>query len=304
MAPSPSAPPSRPRSSPRRSAAATWASPLAALSPAAVATAIGLWGDSGQQGTYLPELTGDDVPAAALAIQEPRALFDPFELKTTATRTGDGFKLDGEKSLVARGADSELFVVARRSTTAPRSSSSRPKTKGVLVEPQPAMGLRAAATANLKLDGVRLPAEALLGEGDPDVYADCIRLGPHRLVGAGGRHRAGGRRLRHPLRERADRLRRADLSPPGGRLQGRRHRHRARGHAPGDASRGQPRRPGSRLRPRVQRSPAASSPRRACRSARTAFSSWAATATSRNTRSSAGTATCEQPAWSKEVYLV
>ena len=39
---------------------------LAALSPAAVGTAIGLWGDSGQQGTYLPELTGENVPAAAL----------------------------------------------------------------------------------------------------------------------------------------------------------------------------------------------------------------------------------------------
>ncbi len=51
------------------------------------------------------------------------------------------------------------------------------KSKGVLVEAQPAMGLRAAETANLKLSGVELPAEALLGEGSPDVYADCIRLG-------------------------------------------------------------------------------------------------------------------------------
>ena len=84
---------------------------VAALSPSAVATAIGLWGDSGQQGTYLPEFVGDNVPAAALAIQEPTALFDPFELKTTATKTADGFMLDGVKSLVARGADAELFVV-------------------------------------------------------------------------------------------------------------------------------------------------------------------------------------------------
>ena len=39
------------------------------------------------------------------------------------------------------------------------------------------MGIRAAATANLKLDGVEVPAESLLGDGNPDVYADCIRLG-------------------------------------------------------------------------------------------------------------------------------
>ena len=150
---------------------------LAALSPAAVATAIGLWGDSGQQGTYLPELTGDDVPAGALAIHEPHALFDPFELKTTATRTDAGFTLEGEKSLVARGADSELFVIGASLDDRPALFIVEAATQGVLVEPQPAMGLRPAATANLKLAGVHVPAEALLGEGDPDVYADCIRLG-------------------------------------------------------------------------------------------------------------------------------
>lgn len=150
---------------------------LAALSPAAVATAIGLWGDSGQQGTYLPELVGENVPVAALAIQEPGAIFDPFEPKTTATRSSGGFKLDGEKSLVARGADSELFVVGADLDDRPALFIVEAATAGVLVEPQPAMGVRAAATANLKLSGVELPAEALLGEGDPNVYADCIRLG-------------------------------------------------------------------------------------------------------------------------------
>jgi len=150
---------------------------VAALSPAAVATAIGLWGDSGQQGTYLPDLVGDDIPAAALAIQEPSALFDPFELKTTAAKTGDGYRLQGEKSLVARGPDSELFIVGATLDDRPALFIVEAKTNGVLVEPKPAMGIRAAATANLKLDGVEVPAESLLGEASPDVYADCIRLG-------------------------------------------------------------------------------------------------------------------------------
>jgi alkylation response protein AidB-like acyl-CoA dehydrogenase len=149
---------------------------VAALSPAAVATAIGLWGDSGQQGTYLPALTGDDVPAAALAIHEPRAIFDPFELRTTATRSGDGFVLEGEKSIVARGVDSELFVIAADLDDHPALFIVEAATNGVLVEAQPAMGLRPAATANLKLTGAKVGADALLGEGDPNVYADCIRL--------------------------------------------------------------------------------------------------------------------------------
>ena len=52
---------------------------VAALAPGAVATAIALWGTDEQQATYLPAFTGDDVPAAALALTEPRPLFDPLE---------------------------------------------------------------------------------------------------------------------------------------------------------------------------------------------------------------------------------
>jgi alkylation response protein AidB-like acyl-CoA dehydrogenase len=149
---------------------------LAALSPAAVSTAIGLWGDSAQQGTYLPDFVGDNVPAAALAVQEPRALFDPFELATKATRAGDGFKLDGVKSLVARGADSELFIVAADLDDRPALFIVEPGA-GISVEADPAMGVRAAGTATLTLDGALLPATALLGDGGPEVYAECIRLG-------------------------------------------------------------------------------------------------------------------------------
>ncbi|MDQ4006845.1 MAG: acyl-CoA dehydrogenase family protein, partial [Actinomycetota bacterium] len=85
---------------------------VACLAPSAVSTAVSLWGDEQQQAAYLPAFTGEQVPAAALAVMEPRALFDPFHLRTTARRTRGGFVLDGVKSLVPRGADAELFVVA------------------------------------------------------------------------------------------------------------------------------------------------------------------------------------------------
>src|SRR5260221_1159721 len=39
---------------------------VACLAPAGVATALGLWGDAGQQARYLHEFIGDNVPAAAL----------------------------------------------------------------------------------------------------------------------------------------------------------------------------------------------------------------------------------------------
>src|SRR5437764_8971875 len=78
---------------------------VACLAPAAVSTALSLWGDAEQQATYLHEFVGENVPAAALALLEPRALFNPFELRTRARRSGDGFVLGGIKALVPRAAD-------------------------------------------------------------------------------------------------------------------------------------------------------------------------------------------------------
>jgi len=149
---------------------------VACLAPAGVSNALVLWGDETQQATYLPSFVGDEVPAAALAVTESRALFDPFVLKTTATRSGSGFTVTGAKSLVPRAATAELFVVAADLEGSPALFIVESGTTGVAIEAEPAMGLRAASTGRLVLDDVSLPAGALLGAGAADVYADCIRL--------------------------------------------------------------------------------------------------------------------------------
>jgi alkylation response protein AidB-like acyl-CoA dehydrogenase len=154
---------------------------FAVLAPAAVSTALGLWGDADQQATYLPAFVGEDVPAAALAVQEPRPLFDPFALQTVATRDGDDWVLTGVKSLVPHATAAELFVVAARidgdGDARPGLFLVEATAAGLLAAPEPAIGLRAAATGSLLLQDVRLPARALLGGGDPAVYAEAIRLG-------------------------------------------------------------------------------------------------------------------------------
>ncbi len=147
----------------------------AALAPGAVATAIGLWGSAEQQATYLPPFTGEDVPAAALAILEPRPLFDPLKLETTARKDGEEWVLDGAKSLLARAVDCELFVIAAEAEgLGPALFVVESATKGLSIEDEPAMGLRPAATGRLLIDGARLPAAALLGEGRHEDYLECI----------------------------------------------------------------------------------------------------------------------------------
>lgn len=157
---------------------------VACLAPAAVATAISLWGSDSQQQTYLPDFAGDDIPAAALAVAEPRPLFDPFELKTTAIKTDSGYRLNGVKSAVVRGSEAELFIVAvDLEGSGPTLMLLESSTKGVAIEADPSMGLRAAGLSRLVLNDVDVPADSILGEGSADDYRECIRLS--RLAWAG-----------------------------------------------------------------------------------------------------------------------
>jgi alkylation response protein AidB-like acyl-CoA dehydrogenase len=148
------------------------------LAPGAVATAIGLWGTDEQQQTYLPAFTAPSekgVPAASLALAEPSVLLDVLEPATTAVRAGDGYVINGTKSLVARGAEAELFLVGARLDGRPVLFLVESCTPGITVEGDPAMGVRAAGLTTLTLTDVRVPANAVLGETDGSTYTDCVR---------------------------------------------------------------------------------------------------------------------------------
>lgn len=149
---------------------------LAALGPGSVATALGLWGTEAQQQTYLPAFTGDEAPAAALALQEKTVLFDVLKPSTTARKTSEGYVLDGAKAGVVRGAEAELFIVGASLDGTPVLFLVESSTPGLTVEADPSMGVRAASLATLRLEGVTVPAHAVLGETDGSTYAECVRL--------------------------------------------------------------------------------------------------------------------------------
>ena len=147
----------------------------AALAPGAVATAIGHWGTAEQEATYLPSFSGEDVPVAALAILEPKPLFNPLKLETRARRDGKDWVIDGVKSLVARAKDCELFVVAAEAEDlGPALFVVESGTSGLSVEAEPAMGLRPATTGRLLLEGARVPDGALMAEGKREAYVECV----------------------------------------------------------------------------------------------------------------------------------
>lgn len=148
---------------------------VACLAPSAVATAISLWGDQAQQQTYLPAFVGDDAPSAALVVSEPRALFDPLTLTTTASRTADGYRISGLKSGVVRGVEAELFIVAADlEGVGPSMFIVEANNEGVSAAADHSMGLRAAGLSRLWLADVEVPRGALLGSTDD--YREMIRL--------------------------------------------------------------------------------------------------------------------------------
>lgn len=145
----------------------------ALMAPAAVASALALYGDAGQQATFLPPFTEDDPPVAALAIQEPQPLFDPLAPKTKGTKSGDTIKLDGVKALVADAANAALFIVSALVDGEPRLVIVEAGTPGLLIEDDPAMGVRAAATGRIILKGVTVPRANLLGTTED--HTDAVR---------------------------------------------------------------------------------------------------------------------------------
>ncbi|OBK82077.1 acyl-CoA dehydrogenase family protein [Mycobacterium sp. 1164985.4] len=148
---------------------------LPILAPAGVASALTHWGSADQQATYLKEFAGENVPQSCVAIAEPRPLFDPTALKTTAVRTPSGYRLDGVKSLVPAAANAELFIVAAQLTGKPALFIVESSSKGLSVTPDPGMGIRGAAIGQVSLDGVTVPLSARLGEEEaPAVETDRI----------------------------------------------------------------------------------------------------------------------------------
>ena len=89
------------------------------------------------------------------------------------------------------------------------------------------MGVRARATARLRLAGAEVPVGSVLGATDGSTYAECVRLS--RLAWCALAVGTGQAVLDYVIavRQRARGVRRADQPPPVGGLHGRRHRHRA-----------------------------------------------------------------------------
>jgi alkylation response protein AidB-like acyl-CoA dehydrogenase len=128
-------------------------------------------GTDEQKAEWLPRLASGDA-LGAFALSEPGAGSDVSAIATVAKRDGDGWLLDGEKRWVTNGARAGLVVVfARTSDDGLGAFLVSPTAEGYRVgQAEKTLGLRASETVPVTLHGVRVGADALLGEVDRGFY--------------------------------------------------------------------------------------------------------------------------------------
>jgi alkylation response protein AidB-like acyl-CoA dehydrogenase len=151
---------------------------VAALAPIAVVNAIVEWGTAEQQSRLLPPFLGDKFQAAALAVLEPKPRFDPMSPRAGAVRSREGgWELYGDKALVPLAERAAFFLIlADVRGTGPRLFVVDRDAAGLTVTRDPAMGVRGAATGRLRMQGVRVGDDALLGGPNPEVPFDLGAL--------------------------------------------------------------------------------------------------------------------------------
>ncbi len=132
------------------------------------ASALSRGGGDAQKSQYLPKIS-DGSLLAALAIDEG-AKHRPLQTAMQAVRSGNGFKLKGEKAFVVDGHTADLLIVAARTAGAAGESNGltlflvNPKTKGIAIE-RTAM-VDAHNAARIVFDNAEVNADGVLGEVD------------------------------------------------------------------------------------------------------------------------------------------
>lgn len=156
---------------------------LGALTPLAFINTLVDHGSAAQQKKYLSVFAeASSFKVGTLAIAEPRATFDASVLQTTAAKQGQGYVLNGVKSLVPLAASADwILVVAELQGEGKAAFIVDKSAAGLSVERQPLMGLRALEMCKVTLNGVVVPASQRLGESekvfDYQRVIDLSRLG-------------------------------------------------------------------------------------------------------------------------------
>jgi alkylation response protein AidB-like acyl-CoA dehydrogenase len=125
---------------------------------------IWLHGTEEQKRRWLPGLT-DGTLMGAWASTEPEAGSDAAGIRTTATRDGDEFVLNGSKIFITNGPIADVCTVLAKTDVGPTAFVVDTTTPGFVVGRElDKLGCRSSPTAEIFLQDCRVPASSVLGE--------------------------------------------------------------------------------------------------------------------------------------------
>ncbi|MDI5971635.1 acyl-CoA dehydrogenase family protein [Streptomyces sp. SL13] len=194
---------------------------IVSVSLGLVAKSVAGWGSEEQKREWLPRLCSGEA-LGCFGLTEPGTGSDAANLTTRAKRDGGDWVIDGAKMFITNGTWADVVLLfARTGEPGHRGISAfLVPTDSPGLERRPVhgkLGLRGQSTAELRLDGVRVPDSAMLGpegkgfsvamsalaKGRMSVAAGCVGIGQACLeaaVGyAGQREQFGGPIAGHQL---------------------------------------------------------------------------------------------------------
>ncbi|MFD4870985.1 acyl-CoA dehydrogenase family protein [Streptomyces sp. NPDC058412] len=164
---------------------------IVSVSLGLVAKTIAAWGTEEQKQEWLPRLCSGDA-LGCFGLTEPGTGSDAGALTTRAVREGDAYVISGSKMFITNGTWADVVLLFARTGEEPghRGISAflvPTETPGLTRrEIHGKLGLRGQATAELALDGVRVPASAMLGPEGKGFSVAMSALAKGRMSVAAG----------------------------------------------------------------------------------------------------------------------
>ncbi|NML54498.1 acyl-CoA dehydrogenase [Streptomyces sp. R302] len=164
---------------------------IVSVSLGLVAKTLASWGTEEQKRAWLPRLASGDA-LGCFGLTEPGTGSDAGNLVTRAVRDGGDYVIDGSKMFITNGTWADVVLLFAR-------TGDTPGHRGVSAFLVPTdtpgltrravhgkLGLRGQATAELVLEGVRVPASAMLGPEGKGFTVAMSALAKGRMSVAAG----------------------------------------------------------------------------------------------------------------------
>ncbi len=131
-------------------------------------------GNADQKQCYLPKIAAGELRLQAFGVTEPTSGTDTLSLRTTAKREGDHYIINGQKIWTSRAEHSDLMLLLARTTPKEKAKKRTDGLSVFLVDMRQGQGAGISirpirtmmnhAATEVFIDGLRVPAENLIGE--------------------------------------------------------------------------------------------------------------------------------------------